>query len=124
MEMIEMDPCSLSYQRVVSDILKGSVAFFQKRCYPLTVMPTRMSGQSHSLPGHEKHLQESVFFGSLIPEGGRRSVQQLSLLSVTDVHKSVCFLVVVCPRGFPACKLLLYYSFFGSFCNSFGILKK
>lgn len=33
LEIIEMDPFSLSYQEAVPNIFKGSLAFFQKRCY-------------------------------------------------------------------------------------------
>lgn len=33
LEMIEKDPFSLSYEGAVPNIFKGSLAFFQKRCY-------------------------------------------------------------------------------------------
>lgn len=126
LEMTEMDPCSLSYQGAVSNIFKSSLAFFQKRrcliycnayCDPCTAPLL-------TWPDHENHRQDSVSLSSLILVGGRRPAQQLSFLSVTDVHTSACFPVAVCPRGFQACELLAFYFLFGSFCNSSGILKK
>lgn len=89
-----------------------------------TAVPTVTPACSTSHLSSRKHLQESPSLGSSF-QWERRPAQQLSFLSVTDVHKSACFLVVVIKEAFKHVSSSCWdSSMLRFFCNSFGILKK
>lgn len=125
LEMIEMDPCSLSYQGAVPNKFKGSLAFFQKRCCLIYCNAYLLWCLHSSLSTWPWETSAGKYLPWQPHSSGREEPSSTAAFLICYwCAQSACFLVVVCQKGFQACKLLLLSFLFGSFWNSLGILKK